>query len=128
MNEEIDMADLIKEWTDGDLQCCISKESDTCYVYAEVRYIAPDEYIFCASEVDITDYSKEQLEEEFITQWYPYGINEVQDTYKDKANQIIAECIFESLAESEMDYSSEEIYRTEDEAAKALKQYVNEYK
>lgn len=121
------MSDLIKEWTDGDLQCCIKKENDTCFVYAEVRYIGSDEYVFCASKIDISTYSKEQLEE-FVTSWYPGGISEVQETYKDKANQIIAECIFESLAESEMDYSSEKIYETEDEAAKALEQYVNNYK
>lgn len=108
-------------WTDGDLQVMIYKESETSFFYGEVREYG-EGYIYCATAPDINDYTHEEIED-ILHAWYPNGITEVKETYKESANQIICECIFEHMDTAEMSYVSE-FYKTEDEAANALKGYA----
>lgn len=51
------------------------------------------------------------------------GIKEIQSTYKESANQIIAECLFELKSAYEVDYL-ETGYDSEDEAKEALSEYA----
>lgn len=122
MNDNLSLPGI--EWTDGNLQCMFHKLADICFSYAEVRLIAPDEYVFCAKAVNINNYSSEKIED-IVTAYYSGGIKEVKETYKEKANQIIAECIFESLPLEDMDYVSDS-FSNEDNAASKMRSYVTD--
>lgn len=122
MNNNLVLPEI--EWTDGDLQCMFRKLSDVCFSYAEVRLIAPDEYVFCTKAVNINNYSSEKIED-IVTAYYSGGTKEIKETYKEKANQIIAECIFESLPLEDMDHVSFS-FESEDVAATKLDMFVNE--
>lgn len=113
------------EWTDDDKQCMIHKISDTCFYYGEVREETRFNgryYVVCARRINLDDYSEEGIED-IVKSFYPGGIAEVKETYKDRANQILAECIFEMTPTSEMEYVRG-LYRSEDDAAKELAAFV----
>lgn len=112
------------EWTDGDLQCMFRKLSDVCFSYAEVRLIAPDEYVFCAKAVIINNCPPPKIED-IVTTYYSGGTKEIKKTYKEKAIQIITECIFESLPLEDMDYVSDS-FGNEYNAASKMCSYVSE--
>lgn len=112
------------EWTDGDLQCMFRKLSDVCFSYAEVRLIAPDEYVFCAKAVNINSCPPPKIED-IVTTYYSGGTKEIKKTYKEKAIQIITECIFESLPLEDMDYVSDS-FGNEYNAASKMCSYVSE--
>lgn len=112
------------EWTDGDLQCMFRKLSDVCFSYAEVRLIAPDEYVFCAKAVNINNCPPPKIED-IVTTYYSGGTKEIKKTYKEKAIQIITECIFESLPLEDMDYVSDS-FDNEYNAASKMCSYVSE--
>lgn len=112
------------EWTDGDLQCMFRKLSDVCFSYAEVRLIAPDEYVFCAKAVNINNCPPPKIED-IVTTYYSGGTKEIKKTYKEKAIQIITECIFESLPLEDMDYVSDS-FGNEYNAASKMCSYVSE--
>ena len=112
------------EWTDGDMQCMFRKLSDVCFSYAEVRLIAPDEYVFCAKAVNINNCPPPKIED-IVTTYYSGGTKEIKKTYKEKAIQIITECIFESLPLEDMDYVSDS-FGNEYNAASKMCSYVSE--
>ena len=112
------------EWTDGDLQCMFRKLSDVCFSYAEVRLIAPDEYVFCAKAVNINNCPPPKIED-IVTTYYSGGTKEIKKTYKEKAIQIITECIFESLPLEDMDYVGDS-FGNEYNAASKMCSYVSE--
>ena len=122
MNDNLSLPGI--EWTNGDLQCIFRKLSDVCFSFAEVRLTAPDEYVFCAKAVNINNYPPPKIED-IITAYYSGGTKEIKETYKEKANQIIAECIFESLPLEDMDYVSDS-FGNECNAASKMCSYVSE--
>lgn len=120
MNDNLSLPGI--EWTDGNLQCMYHQSKNQIFAYAEVRIIAPESYVFCTEEIDISDYSEKEIND-IITTYYLGGIQEIMSTYHEKTNQIIAECIFESLQLEEMSFISIS-FSSEDEAASALEKYI----
>ncbi len=122
MNDNLSLPGI--EWTDGDLQCMFRKLSDVCFSYAEVRLTAPDEHVFCSKAVNINGYHPKKIED-IVTAYYFGGTKEIKETYKEKANQIIAECIFESLPLEDMDYVSDS-FGNKDNASSKMRSYAIE--
>lgn len=109
------------KWTDGDLQCLIKQENSTSFYYGEVRFIGNGN-IYCATLINILDYSGKEIND-ILTSYYSGGLKEVKSIYKENANQIIAECIFEQTSLLEMDYVSD-VFLSENQAAKSLSEYA----
>lgn len=109
-------------WTDGDTQCLIG-HTKAGYWFAEVRDTGK-EYAVCYAAVDPADYSDEEIES-CLSAYYKGGRKEVEETYGDNAERIIAEYLFESLP-TDMMCGVVPGYATEKKAAKYLSSYAAE--
>lgn len=118
------------EWdNDGDL-CVIEKTSDTSFCIGEVRtkvshLNAQTYYIFCVKQIDLNNFSEEELEVYTKPHWKG-GVNEVRNTFGDRANLIIAKDVFISLPTYSMDYISDR-YGSKVDAKQDLSEYATTY-
>lgn len=105
------------------------KYSDTKFVFGEVRSqldmkTFEVQYVACATGIDLANYSLNYLNN-VAMRYFDDGIDEIQNIYKEDANQILAECIFKALSTSKMDYMSG-FYTLKTEAEKDLGKYVDQ--
>jgi hypothetical protein len=108
-------------WSDG-LQIVRHITPDR-FELAEVQTYTPDTFIVVRSEVDLADYTDEEVLN--YTTGYGYkSIADVEKQYGPEARQIIAECIFENLGYYEYDFISSE-FSSEDEAKAYLRTISN---
>lgn len=105
------------------------KYSDTNFVFGEVRSQLDMEtfevrYVACAMNIDLVNYSLNYLNNVALM-YFDDGIDEIQNMYKENANQILAECVFKALSLSKMDYMSG-FYALKTEAEKDLGKYAEQ--
>lgn len=106
------------------------KYSETQFVFGEVRSQLDMEtfevrYVACATNIDLVNYSLNYLNNVALM-YFDDGIDEIQNMYKEDANQILAECVFKALSTSKMDYMSG-FYTLKTEAEKDLGKYVEQF-
>lgn len=93
------------EWicTDPDnFQFC-KKINDFRFYYLEARQSFNDEWVVCRALIDVRDYSLDELWQ-YCSGYYE-SFEQMVEVYGFRAAiQIMAECVFEQLSTSEMDF------------------------
>ena len=84
-----------------------------------------DNYCVMAAWIDLMDYDLEEIERCIAAYGYK-NVADVVDLYMDKANQIIAECLFEETCMSDACVVSKEIL-SETDAKKFAEEWMEEY-
>jgi hypothetical protein len=110
----------MKTWkkTDGLQWCC--RINKTTYHLVEVRE-SYEGFIFVSGVIDIEDYSNDDIQS--CIKGYGYAnIGDMRSIYKEDAEGVIAECLFEQTSEMELIVFNG--FRTEDEAESAVEKYI----
>ena len=106
------------DWIHSDGLQIVRQVAPKVFELAEVQNIAPDEYVVVRGEIALGEYSPDDILD--YIQGYGYdSIKAVEEQYGPSANQVIAECIFESQQLSEYEFVSAP-FSSEDEAEKLL--------
>ena len=102
----------------------VSKKYDNIYDLIEVRLVSrdPDRYIYVTGTIDLRDYSDEEICD-YISSYGYDSIDVCKEQYPIEWQQVIAECIFESLPEIEL--NSFGPYDSEDEAETEVLEYID---
>lgn len=106
-----------------DLQIVRHITSDK-FELVEVQNDTPDTFVVVRGEVDLADYTDEEVLN-YITGYGYKSIADVEEQYGSEARQIIAECIFECLDYCEYDFISSQ-FSSEDEAEVYLRMISDE--
>lgn len=91
--------------TDQDCAQYMSKISDTRYGFIEYRKIFNGEFVVCHAVVDLQDYSIDDILE-YCRTYYNSLEHIIADYGVRDGIRIMAECIFEQLDFSDMDFNS----------------------
>ncbi len=92
---------LPSEYINTDGLQWVKKTGDKSFDLVEVRNDSPDTYIVVAGDVDLDDYSDEDIVS--CIQGYGYkDQDDVKHQYKEEWAQVIAECLFEQTPDSEL--------------------------
>lgn len=89
-----------KGWTLTDYDCLqyCKQYSDTEFSFIQAVWLDGDDnsdsYAVCAGYIDLNLYATEDIESAIAA--YDYTMESVKEIYDDAANQIIAECLFET--------------------------------
>ncbi len=114
-----------KEWLRSDDLQIVKELDEYRFDLAQVEnYPSPDSFVVVRSNIDLRDYSDAEIDS-FIHGFGYDNLQDLKDSYGDKSNQIIAECIFESLAFNEYDFMSEP-FPSEKKAEDFLRQIEKE--
>ncbi len=96
-----------KEWIRSDDLQIVMQLDENRFELAQVQnFPSPDSFVVVRGDIDLRDYSDAEIDS-FIHVFGYDSLQDLKDSYGDKSNQIIAECIFESLAFNEYDFISE---------------------
>ena len=107
-------------WIRSDGMQIVRQVAPKVFELAEVQNITPDEYVVVRGEIALGEYSPDDILG--YIQGYGYNsIKSIEEQYGNSANQIIAECIFESQQLSEYEFVSAP-FPSEDEAEKLLRE------
>lgn len=75
--------------------------SENEFSLIEIRTFGPNEFIVVCGDIDLCDYSQEQINN-FISGYYE-NLNDLKNHYDDhEVNCVIVECIFEQTSEEEL--------------------------
>ena len=95
------------ELTDEDCLQYVMTLNEKVFVCIQMDEIPSEEndpfYVVRLQEINLEDYEAEGSVESYVTGYYE-SVNDVFEQYKDDANQIIAECIFEQQSVSDADF------------------------
>lgn len=107
------------EWIHTDDDQWVKKICDKSFELVEIREW-PEGYVVATGEIDLNDYSKEDIVS--CINGYGYDSIEVaEEQYRDAANQVIAECLFEQTASVELNLMSADTF---EEAEAKAKEYM----
>lgn len=97
------------------------KINDTAYQLIEVRKVFCNEYVFVFKTINTEDYGEEDILSCIESFGYE-SMKTIKELYKEDANGILAECLFECISTSELVVS--DAFKTEDEAERAAEEYI----
>ena len=110
--------------TDDSSAQYLQQVDDFTFNCIDTVQMAWDTYMVCYLQIDIRDYSLDELENEIR----PY-CHTLDDIFRDygvrEAIQIIVECIFENTLFTNMEWTRE--FQNEDDAISFIETYVNEH-
>lgn len=112
------------EWicTDDDCAQYCLKHSENVFELIQYTVTEDDRILISLSFIDLRDYMKETDEIQEILKSYGYrSMDHLREIYKENANQIIAECIFETYALE----SVVAIAESKETAIKGIKEYMS---
>ena len=107
-------------WIRSDGMQIVRQVAPKVFELAEVQNISPDEYVVVRGEIALGEYSPDDILG-YIQDYGYDSIKSIEEQYGNSANQIIAECIFESQQLSEYEFVSAP-FPSEDEAEKLLRE------
>lgn len=114
------MMDKQNGWIRSDCMQIVRQITPKVFELAEVQNITPDEYVVVRGEIALGEYSPDDILD--YIQGYGYdNLKAIKEQYGSSANQIIAECIFESQQLSEYEFVSAP-FPSENEAEKLLRE------
>ena len=114
----------MNEWILTDDDCCqyVKQLDKTVFKLIEVSVLEyNDESAVYVETIDIDDFDEDSIQE--VIKCYYENIQEVKKIYGDSANQIIAECLFES----DVVWLPHKMQGTQAECEDFVKQYIKEH-
>ena len=114
----------MNEWILTDDDCCqyVKQLDKTVFKLIEVSVLGyNDESAVYVETIDIDDFDEDSIQE--VIKCYYENIQEVKKIYGDSANQIIAECLFES----DVVWLPHKMQGTQAECEDFVHQYIKEH-
>ena len=114
----------MNEWILTDDDCCqyVKQLDKTEFKLIEVSVLGyNDESAVYVETIDLDDFDEDNIQE--VIKCYYENIQEVKKIYGDSANQIIAECLFES----DVVWLPHKMQGTQAECEDFVKQYIKEH-
>ena len=99
------------------------RKNETAFYMVQMVKMPDDTFVVAYSLIDLDDYTDKI--ESYVTGYYD-SVAQLKETYGEKSNGVIAECIFESLPPIE--YEHQWVAKTEAEAVGVISDIIQQQK